>query len=401
MSKKDSAPKPHFKTSAEALIALNRKKTEKENKKAQIKNEIREKAEKAGISSEEFANSLSPETTPKPPDIEAGTEISTPEQEPLMKTQDASPLEPKQEDSWKNELELQIRNQEQLRRDLDELIAFRQSLENELAEALEREAQEEQKKNIPTEPTVAFEPQGEMAALANDYALLEAQRQNTPLWKIGTLQRINGQKRKIEEKARKINLKPKETESGPIPIDDIEDAENALSQVGFFRFKAKKELKQKIEAAKKERKALDEIAADKKQRAVWYYAAEKITNPYLIPFVKNKAGTEYDIRWADTKTDKGYSTRKPSFRYTENDEGFYEFNLLGFALVIKNVSKVLDKNAVPQADSPNAIYKVVGPDGTIVEDNIKGYDKADEAYIKAVETYRKKIEQEFNALQTQ
>jgi hypothetical protein len=142
-----------------------------------------------------------------------------------------------------------------------------------------------------------------------------------------------------------------------------------------------------------------EIAVDKKARPLLYFVVSKVTNPLIS---KSEKGKNADLRrmdWIKNQEDScelTYSKLQP----VGIDGGFFEYNLYGFVLVIKNVKEITGKDRV-YVKSPNAIYQIVGPDGNIVAgaDNILGYDAAKTFYNAETEKYRIEVEKEFNAQQ--
>jgi hypothetical protein len=142
-----------------------------------------------------------------------------------------------------------------------------------------------------------------------------------------------------------------------------------------------------------------EIAVDKKARPLLYFVVSKVTNPLIS---KSEKGKNADLRRMDwiknqeNSCELTYSKLQP----VGIDGGFFEYNLYGFVLVIKNVKEITGKDGV-YVKSPNAIYQIVGPDGNIVAraDNILGYDAAKTFYNAETEKYRIEVEKEFNAQQ--
>ena len=79
----------------------------------------------------------------------------------------------------------------------------------------------------------------------------------------------------------------------------------------------------------------------------------------------------------------------------EGDEGFFEFNVLGFALIIKNVKELQNKDGI-NARSEKGVYKIMAPDGSIIKDDIVGYNNAYNIYREETEKYKETLEKEFN-----
>ena len=157
---------------------------------------------------------------------------------------------------------------------------------------------------------------------------------------------------------------------------------------------------------------MKKIEADRKTRPLLYYAASKITNPTFYTTMKGK---DADLTSKETQgldidqnhvalwfnlSDK--ADRRPGLGLGQN-EGIIRFNLLGFSIVVKNAEKVLgdDGETINQKllDSVG-VFKIIGPDGTILEDNVKGYSEANSACDKYIEPYKKQIIDEYHAQST-
>jgi hypothetical protein len=143
-----------------------------------------------------------------------------------------------------------------------------------------------------------------------------------------------------------------------------------------------------------------EIKLDEKHRPFIYFVAKKSQNPGLK--FKKVADTT-DLRWATWMTPEGndFEAQRKTLTVTGVDEGFFEFNIFGFTKVLKNVNEMRveeDGKKFIASYSPEAIYKIVGPDGTIVADDIEGYVEATRAYNEATEKYKKQVEEEWDKL---
>lgn len=74
-------------------------------------------------------------------------------------------------------------------------------------------------------------------------------------------------------------------------------------------------------------------------------------------------------------------------------EGYFDFSLLGFYKILKNPEKVTTKDGIV-SNSPEAIYRVIGPDGKNIVDNV-GSEEASRVMYEESEKYRAKLEKEF------
>ena len=157
--------------------------------------------------------------------------------------------------------------------------------------------------------------------------------------------------------------------------------------------------KEKLEQQEKIKAELPLIAADAKEKPFLYYAAAKVTDPYLSTRLM-KYGV-VDLRWVENNT-ADYRAYK-FFQTTNNNEGFFELNIFGFKMVLKNSDalETEDENGNPtgiRSKSPEAIYKITGPDGTIITDNIQGYTEAKQIFVNAAENYKRTLQEEFDNL---
>jgi hypothetical protein len=428
MAKQDNPPKIHQETSAEALEALEKLKAEKDSRKIAVQIKLKEKAEQKGITEEDLNESVALPEEPKIGDKK--TNPVDPEEPVVEPTRKSTENKEDSETQEQKELGLLIENQKKLQQSFNELLKLRNSLAQELAEAEAREAQESSLRNIRPKPEANTEkenkePEGELENPENtipltpqeEYTQLQQTKESIPawkFWKIGQVYSIWKRQRELQRQktvvdysrpsAAEFELKLTATDRTPeerinILSDYIEELNDDRSDLSFIRFATKSKLKGKIEAAQRDKRAMEEIAADRKEKPIWYYAAEKITDPNVLPLVKNIAGTAYNLRWADVKKDDGNSKTK-SFIWTGENEGFYEFNILGFTQVLTNAYDVRGIGGRPAANDPKARYKIVDPNGRILAEN-ETYDEANNTFLYAVAAYKEKMQQEFDSLNTQ
>ncbi len=176
---------------------------------------------------------------------------------------------------------------------------------------------------------------------------------------------------------------------------DIQDGKEA---VDFFAAELEEEKQKKTkEKERQQEETKDKIEEDKKGKAFMYFAAEKIMNPSLIPLLTDSQTGLIDLRNFDTNN-KYFNG---GFRFLKQTilegEGFFDFNSLGFIKIIKNVNEVKNENGI-NSQSPNILYKIVGPDGTIVADDIQGYEHATRIYEDVSRQYLVQVEKEYNNL---
>ena len=220
------------------------------------------------------------------------------------------------------------------------------------------------------------------------------------------------EKIKNELAAKKEEIKNMEREEDKLWSINYSDGfwqatKNALNPYWWKRDIKRMKLSKKINALQKEHSSLrqeleaKEIKLDKESRPFLYFVADKVKNPGILPDLKKTGVT--DLRWANWVTREGdrSEVEKNFLTETGEDEGFSEFNIFGFTKVIKNVNEIREEEEGQKSInpySPKAIYKIIGPDGTIIADNIKGYEEATEIYANATESYKKKVEEEWNKL---
>lgn len=422
MDKKNSAPKPRPKTSAEALLAIKEKKTAREPAFEELKKKLLAQAEEKELTKDDIAKFLAQPkdqaeniTTEKTEEEVVTDEVKEEPPAPKNKTrekktksnketnkQGAKKPEAKTEEEAGNEstaepaateeltekekqLALLIENQKKLQAQFEELRALMEALDQELEDAEDEETTGE------TE-----EPPAETADEEQEEASPVAETTNTPEPIPAAAQ---------EEKPTEPLTPEKNTPESEVKLQnkisslstEIKNLRLEFSKLAGYQFGKRKTTKDAIELGVLKRDALMKIQNDRTIKPFWYFAAEKITNPYVTQFLKDELGQdEYDLTWTGNTSDMpGFANRKKLVA-TGADEGFYNFNILGFTQVIKNVKEITPAKGITPKDSPSAIYKIVGPDGTIVADQIIGTEAATLVYKQAVSEYKSKLEQEFS-----
>ncbi len=135
------------------------------------------------------------------------------------------------------------------------------------------------------------------------------------------------------------------------------------------------------------------IEKDREEKPFFYYSMEKSNNKSMLN-VGNKITNLLDMR----RIEKDWVSMERKFmETTAGNEGFFEYNIFGFIKMIKNIKEITHEKEV-SAKSDQAIYKIIGPDGKIIEDNIQGYDEATKIYWEKTNEYKKVVEEEFNRL---
>jgi len=173
--------------------------------------------------------------------------------------------------------------------------------------------------------------------------------------------------------------------------EEIKQKEDYIKKLKFWNFLEKKRQKWNLEYLKKKLEEIKEINLDRKEKPFLYYAFEKSANPILLDKNKGEKSELLDLR----KTNKEWVELTYDFlQKTGKNEGFFEFNIYGFIKIIKNVDQISDKDGINDY-SENAIYKIMGPNGEIIADDIKGYNEADRIYTEKTEEYKKKLEKQF------
>ena len=173
--------------------------------------------------------------------------------------------------------------------------------------------------------------------------------------------------------------------------EEIKQKEDYIKKLKFWNFLEKKRQKWNLEYLKKKLEEIKEINLDRKEKPFLYYAFEKSANPILLYNNKDKKSGLLDLR----KINKEWVEITCNFlKETGKNEGFFEFNIYGFIKIIKNVDQISDKDGINDY-SENAIYKIMGPNGEIIADDIKGYNETDRIYTEKTEEYKKKLEKQF------
>ncbi len=150
-------------------------------------------------------------------------------------------------------------------------------------------------------------------------------------------------------------------------------------------------------------KAEKEIKEDKKLKPFAYFVAEKISDETTRKSMLNLLTDTIDLRYLENDQVENFDRSRHYIFFENHDhnkEGFFDFNVFGFTKRIKNVKDIIksekegSQTFVDQY-APEAIYKIVAPDGTIIADEIKGYDEATKIFNEATEKYAKQAIEEF------
>jgi hypothetical protein len=146
-----------------------------------------------------------------------------------------------------------------------------------------------------------------------------------------------------------------------------------------------------LENLENKHKEIKEILLDIKEKPFLYYAVYKSDNSLFLSRMRGKYSKLIDLR----KIKKEWiSMEYESIQKTSLNEGFYDYNMYGFVKVIKNVKESTGGDGSIQIR--NAIYKIIGPTGEIIADDIQGEEAADKIYNEKTEEYKKKLEEEYN-----
>ena len=159
------------------------------------------------------------------------------------------------------------------------------------------------------------------------------------------------------------------------------------------KFWKKWDRKDRLERLGKQKKELEEILLDRKEKAFLYFAFERSNNPIILNKFKSYYANVLDLR----KIEKDWtSLSSNSLNWTDENEGFFHFNIYGFAKVIKNIEEIRTEDKKIDSYSDKAIYKIIGPNGEVIADDIQGEEAADKIYNEKTEEYKKKLEEEYN-----
>ena len=191
----------------------------------------------------------------------------------------------------------------------------------------------------------------------------------------------------IEDMQSELNLLNMELKRSP-GLRKILKRRFLISQIKELTEKINKKIKLLEEtktAESKEYENREEIKRDRKERPLLYFAAKKNSNPYIYAgFMGENADMRLVVLPAD---DKHYGRKYESLQKTGENEGYFFFNFWGFVMIIKNVKEIEGKDGI-RIYSDQAIYKIVGPNGEIVADDVQSYNKAKKIYDEAIEGYQ-------------
>jgi PPM family protein phosphatase len=172
----------------------------------------------------------------------------------------------------------------------------------------------------------------------------------------------------------------------------IAETKAELEKVKWFRFLKKRKLQKEIMVSEK--------YTDLTENPLKYFVVNKIAKDHILR--KKLPNKISDLRWLkeDTNTSEFYEN---FLQKTAKNEGFFKWSIFGFVMVIKNVDQIRTKGGKIDSYSDQAVYKIIGPDGTILPDgdNIQGYDVASKAFEEAELAYAYQVKEEFNRTQTQ
>ncbi len=187
-------------------------------------------------------------------------------------------------------------------------------------------------------------------------------------------------------------------------------SENSIAKESLFKRFKNAILGQKNNKKEDFKNEHSEIEKDRENKPFIYYAFSKINKDknkaVFSRFITTFGNDVYpDLRICelgefDHKKHFYDSVFKWKFLVVTNKdpmEGFFFASISGFSMVIKNVKEVTRDDGINET-SEKIIYKIVGPDGEIVQDDIQGYDKAREIFEEKRALNKIDIEKEFNNL---
>lgn len=217
------------------------------------------------------------------------------------------------------------------------------------------------------------------------------------------IEQIN--KKYDDEKFTPIRTMIKHKEIGDRRRNELEELEKEPPKKSFskkfkdlFTLKYDDEYENSVEAKKGKRDEINhryDVELHEVDYPFVYKAYDKI-DPSVrfydrdFTFVKDYNGNEIDPR-------NTLDWKRIYLRSINKTEGFFESNFLGFYKILKNADEIRRTNDAGEkyidSDSPEAIYKVLGPDGSTLIDDV-GYAEASEKYNEEVNKYKEKLEKE-------
>jgi hypothetical protein len=143
------------------------------------------------------------------------------------------------------------------------------------------------------------------------------------------------------------------------------------------------------------------IKRDRKNRPLLYAMADRMKNGKITEYLKNekiiKEDGSIDLKDVEDSAYLGIQVHSMFYKTGEN-EGFFEFTLFGFVMLIKNIKEITEGDKI-NYHSENAIYEIIDPDGKkIGENGIKGYIEASKIFEKEIKNYKRKIRTELGIL---
>lgn len=172
--------------------------------------------------------------------------------------------------------------------------------------------------------------------------------------------------------------------------NNILEVENLLKTINPEYEDEKVYLQSKLNSLQKKIEVIKEINLDRQEKPFLYYSIEKSNNPLILTDNTNVYGL-LDLRLI--KNDWRNMQRR-YLKETAENEGYFQYDQFGFVKIIKNVNEVRNDKGI-DSSSEKAIYKIIGPNGEIIADDIIGYSKEEEIYNQKTSEYEEKIKKEY------
>lgn len=172
---------------------------------------------------------------------------------------------------------------------------------------------------------------------------------------------------------------------------EIGEEENYKKEIKWWDLQEKKYQGYKLEHLKRKLEEAKEINLDRKEKPFLYFVLEKSSNQILLENNTNETTGLLDLR----KIQKDWTNIEyRSLQKTGDNEGYFEYNIFGLVKIVKNVDKIRSKDGI-NIYSEEAIYKIIGPGGEIIADNIKGYQEATKIFTEKNKELEEKLTKEY------
>jgi len=304
-----------------------------------------------------------------------------------LKIEKVSP--PENGGEWTEDKEEKLKDIEEQLREIEEELKKREPVAFSILGSEEKTKEEK-----PKAPSFNFSESG--VTIENKGDIVIEEKKEKPTLKIEHKGDIVLEKNEEDDN---IIVAKKEYEIMKELGEEIGKTEKYIKALGWRNSKEKREQNDKLEKLIEKYTETEKIFQDRNKNPFIYYAIEKSANPILLEKYTNQYAQLLDLKALNKNSEE------IGFRHIEeikNGEGLLKCNIFGFVLIIKEREKFL-RNELGYRNEPNhsiftdpeAIFKIVGPNGEIIKDNINGYTEANEIYVERTKNYKEKLINEY------